>query len=159
MHQFFLNENGAPQTIKGVEKFLKDNGIKVGKRDIQRDLADMKNAGFLESSGNRQNLKYELSANQPVSQFEYINLQNLRPEVLSTIITAISQRRELEIAYTDELLPNREPIILKPLALIACKFKLHLLYHEPNSPRSSSKLIKIAPIKIAQIRDVLKKNF
>ena len=147
MYQFFLSEKGTLQTVKEVEKALEDKGIKVCKRDIQRDLADMKKAGFLESVGNNQNLKYKLSANQPVPMFEKINVQSLRKiggGKLSTIIKALNQRKMLKVDDTalakktnrkyDTFItkPTGKIKILEPIDLIAHKSTLYISCSEPG---------------------------
>jgi len=159
MYQFFLSEKGTPQAIKDVEKALADKDIKVGKRDIQRDLADMKKAGFLKSFGNRQNLKYTLSADQ-LSQMECEcmdgqDLIRIAPEIVSTVTKAISQRRKLEIVefYTEKRM------VLEPWAIIAYKSAVHLLCPDPSSLEFTLKSVRLSSIKCAMIRrDTFKKK-
>ncbi|MDR0517442.1 MAG: hypothetical protein LBH25_10410, partial [Fibromonadaceae bacterium] len=66
MYRFFLHKKGKLLAVKDVKNTLDNEGIEVCLRDVQRDLADMRNIGVLESIGVNQNLRYKIAAVQAI---------------------------------------------------------------------------------------------
>ena len=73
IYQFFVRKKGRQQPVKEVENALKFAGIEAPIRDIQRDLADLKNARILEAVGVKQNLRYKIPAVQAMDFYGELN--------------------------------------------------------------------------------------
>ena len=73
IYRFFASKKGKPKAVKDVEYALKAVDIEAGIRDIQRDLADMKNIGVLESIGAGKNLRYKIPAMQAIDFYGELN--------------------------------------------------------------------------------------
>jgi len=73
IYRFFLHKKGKPQAVKDVKNLLDSEDIAVNIRDVQRDLADMRDIGVLESIGANQNLRYKLPNEQAVDFYGELN--------------------------------------------------------------------------------------
>jgi len=73
MYRFFLHKKGRPQAVKDVKNALESEDIVANIRDIQRDLADMKSIGVLESIGVNQNLRYRIPNVQAIDFYGELN--------------------------------------------------------------------------------------
>jgi hypothetical protein len=73
LYQFFARKKGKPQTVGEAQNYLKLNGLEAASRDVQRDLADLRDHGILDSVGANRNLRYKISAERAVDFYGELN--------------------------------------------------------------------------------------
>nr|AGS54302.1 helix-turn-helix type 11-like protein [uncultured bacterium contig00111] len=73
IYRFFVHKKGRPQAVKDVKNALEIEGVEVCLRDIQRDLADMRDMGVLDGIGAGQNLRYKIPDGQAMDFYGELN--------------------------------------------------------------------------------------